>query len=538
MNLRAYQREALEAVHEKWDASDSTLAVMPTGTGKTIVFGHLIRERLNLGRAMVLAHRKELIWQAAEKVEAVTGVRCGVEMADNCAPRGSPIVIATVQTLASNGRIERFSPDQFATLIADEAHHYVAPMFRAPIEYFQQNPALKVLGVTATPDRKDEEALGQVFHTVAYDYSIWDAIMDGWLVRLKHWAKQLVGLDLSGVKMTDGELNGRQLAEEIAKNENLEAIAAATVECAGDRRTLVFADSVENAAQLVSILDGHRRGQVRLLVDKTPRQERECVVRDYRAGAFQFLVNVGICTEGFDIPEISCVALARPTGSRALMAQMCGRGTRPAPGIADELGMMPNDVARRAAIAASNKPDCLIIDFVDATYRHDLVHPANILGGRISDRTVQQVNESARRGLPQDLLDATREAEAQIVRNDELTARCRGRADVRSRTKTAVDPFAAYGLIRRERRGWESDEPLDERQREKLTKWNIKGFESLTFSEAEQIVEEVRSRARRGLLTLNQEKLLRRYGYACDGMSYEAARSLIDSLAANGWRRR
>ena len=545
MNLRPYQREALDAIHEQLETKNSTLAVLPTGTGKTIIFGQLIHERLSLiprGRAMVLTHRKELIRQAGQQIERLTGLRCDVEMADERAgdgtwQGGAPIVVATVQTLASARRLTKFNPQRFSTLVCDEAHHYTAPMFRTPIDHFRRNPDLKVLGVSATPDRADEESLGQIFETVAYDYQLWDAIMDGWLVPLKHWAKRLVGLDLSKVHTRGGELDKGELARELAANENLEAIAAATVESAGTRRTLLFSDSVDNAERLTAILNGHRRGEARLLVGCTPDDERDEVVADYRAGRFQYLVNVGVCTEGFDVPEIACVSLARPTKSRSLAAQMIGRGTRPAESIADTINDLPNDMARRAAIAAGDKPDLLVIDFVDNTYRHDLMHPADVLGGRISDRAVELANRQAREERPIDVIEELERAEATIRRNDELIRAERDRKGVRAVIADSSDPFSIYGLSRRARRGWEKDLPMRNDQYQKLKRWRIKKFETLGYGDAEQIIEEVRSRARRGLLTLNQEIVLKRFGYNCKDVSFEVARQRLDALAVNGWKR-
>jgi superfamily II DNA or RNA helicase len=410
-------------------------------------------------------------------------------------------------------------------------------MFRAPINHFRQNQNLKTLGVTATPDRTDEKLLGQVFGPAAYDYVLWDAVMDGWLVPLKHWAKQLVGLDLSKVKTVAGELNGADLAREIAANQNLEAIAAATVECAGNRQTLIFADSVENAETLTVIFNGHKRGEARLLVGVTPDDERDEIIADYRAGRFQYLINVGVCTEGFDVPNIGCISLARPTKSRSLCAQMIGRGTRPSESIADALNDYPNDLARRAAIAASNKPDLLVIDFVDNTHRHDLVHPANILGGRICERAVELANRAAENGKPVDIIEQLETSEREIRRNDELLNAAKDRAGVQARTRQGSDPFSVYGLSRRERRGWESETPMTDAQRAKIEKWKIKKAENLTESEAQQIVEEVQRRARMGLLTLNQDRVLRRYGYQTEHMTFEQAHRSMDELAANNWQR-
>ena len=189
MKLRPYQSAASDAIFKEWQDNDSTLVVMPTGGGKTVLFADVIR-RVFPRRALVIAHREELIFQARDKIERVTGLKADVEMGESRADAGlfgpARVVVSTIQTQCSGGdgggRMSKFDPSQFGLLIIDEAHHATSPSYRRVIDYYRSNPALKVLGVTATPDRADEQALGQVFQSVAFDYEVLDAIHDGWLV--------------------------------------------------------------------------------------------------------------------------------------------------------------------------------------------------------------------------------------------------------------------------------------------------------------------------------------------------------------------
>lgn len=553
--LRPYQIDALNAIKERLGDNRSTLLVMATGCGKTQVFAHLIADRLHLGRAMVIAHREELIDQAARRVAEIARNRVEVEMADQWTGDGTmyggaPIVVATVQTLASAKRMARFEPGEFATLVVDEAHHGTADSYRNVLDYFKRNERLKIVGVTATPDRTDEEALGQIFQSVAFDYEIIDAVMDGWLVKPLCRTVKLAGLDLSSVRTVAGELNQEQLADELARNENLEAIAAATVEHSANRQTLVFSDSITrtyldtnamvmvkgegSAPKITNMLNGHKPGSARLIHGGTPKDERKTIVDDYRGGRFQYLVNVGVATEGFDVPDVSCVVLARPTKSRSLMSQMVGRGTRTASAIAVSLGTLPTDVARRRLIAASSKPSLLVLDFVDNTNRLDLIHPADILGGRVSERAVKQVNE-ATQGMPVDVIDELFKVDAEIRHNDQLAA-ATNRQGIKAKQKTSDrDPFAIYGLERRERRWSEPEKPAEQWQLAKLERWGIKNAEKLDFSGAQQVIEEYQRRARNGLCTVKQAAMLRKHGY--DGeMPYEQARAIMDELSKN-WKR-
>lgn len=205
MNLRPYQAAASDAIFKEWQDNDSTLVVMPTGGGKTVLFADVIR-RVFPRRALVIAHREELIFQARDKIQRVTGLSADVEMGEYRAEGGlfeqARVVVSTIQTQCSGGdgggRMSKFDPQRFGVLIIDEAHHATSPSYRRVIDYYRTNPALKVLGVTATPDRADEEALGQVFQSVAFDYEVLDAIHDGWLVPIEQQMVHVEGLDYSG----------------------------------------------------------------------------------------------------------------------------------------------------------------------------------------------------------------------------------------------------------------------------------------------------------------------------------------------------
>ena len=171
MKLRDYQQRASDAIAEAFASSSTTLCVMPTGTGKTILFAHVIDRMIDRGRAMILAHRAELIYQAVARIKDAIGLHADIDMADMRADAAgwfkAPVIVSTIQTQIAGfdgyKRCQRFDPMDFELLVIDEAHHAPAKSYRRVIEHYQTNPNLKVLGVTATPDRHDEKALGQVF---------------------------------------------------------------------------------------------------------------------------------------------------------------------------------------------------------------------------------------------------------------------------------------------------------------------------------------------------------------------------------------
>ena len=238
--LRPYQVEAVERILLDLDRVRSTLLVCPTGTGKTQIFSEVARRWRPRGRVLVLAHRDELIEQAKTRMEQF-GLQVKIEKADLCAARdlaGTDVVVASVQTLAHESRRLAYNPSTFGLLIVDEAHHAPAPSYRNIIGYFS---GARVLGVTATPDRGDEIALGNIFESVAFEYDLRDAIDEGWLVPIRQKAVTVQGLDLSHVRTTAGDLNDGDLDRVLTEEQTLHGMVGPTVELAGHRPTLIFA---------------------------------------------------------------------------------------------------------------------------------------------------------------------------------------------------------------------------------------------------------------------------------------------------------
>ena len=536
MRMRGYQRDALLAVKVAWQDVVSALVVMPTGTGKTILFASLIRSCFP-ARALVLAHREELVFQAADKVNAVTGFDCQVEMANYRADLGvglfggPQVVISTIQTQCSgadgSGRMTRFDPAMFGVLIVDEGHHATSATYRRVIDYYRQNPALKVLGVTATPDRTDEESLGQVYDIVAYDYEILDAIEDGWLAPIKQQLVEVSGLDFSAVRTTAGDLNGADLARVMEEERNLHEIAGPTVEITGDRRALVFAASVSQAERLSDILNRHREGCAGWVCGKTPKEERRKTLAAFSSGKLQYVVNVGVLTEGFDDPGVEVVVMGRPTKSRSLYAQMVGRATRPLPGLVDGVETAE---ARRAAIAGSGKPACLVVDFVGNSGRHKLMTSADILGGNVSDEACERALEKARESPgPVDMAEALEEQQRAIeierVRESARRAGLKAKASWASRS---VSPFDVFDLSPVKARGWNSGKSLSEKQRAILEKAGIDP-DSVDYAGGRQLLNEIFRRWDAGLCSYKQARILRKHGHT-GNESREVASVLLDGI--------
>jgi superfamily II DNA or RNA helicase len=510
--------------------------VMPTGTGKTILFASLIRSCFP-ARALVLAHREELIFQAADKVNKVTGFECQVEMANYRADLGDSlfggpqVVVSTIQTQCSgadgSGRMTRFDPAMFGLVIVDEAHHATSATYRRVIDYYRQNPALKVLGVTATPDRTDEKALGQVYETVAYDYEILDAIADGWLAPIQQQLVEVSGLDFSGMRTTAGDLNGADLARVMEEERNLHEIAGPTVEIAGDRRTLVFAASVAQAERLSDILNRHRKGCAGWVCGKTPKEERRNTLAAFSAGNLQYVVNVGVLTEGFDDPGVEVVVMGRPTKSRSLYAQMVGRATRPLPGLVDGVDTAE---ARRAAIAGSAKPACLVVDFVGNSGRHKLMTSADILGGNVSDEACERALAKVKDAdgpvdMAEELEEQQRAIELERARESARRAGLKAKAAWSSRSVNAFDVFE---LSPAKPRGWSNGKSLSAKQRSILEKAGIDP-DAVDYTGGRQLLDEVFRRWDAGLCSYKQARVLRKHGHS-GNETREAASVILDGI--------
>lgn len=548
MDLRPYQSRARSAVYDSLRGARSTILVLPTGTGKTVVFAHIAAHAVeNNRRVLILAHREELIEQAVDKLSAAVGVHAAVEMAarkqglmnaeqmglsgDEVVPtRGSDglplVVVGSVQSMVR--RLDRFGEDHFQLVVVDEAHHAPASTYRQILDHFT---GAKILGVTATPDRGDKVALREVFEDVAMAYEIKDAIDDGWLVPVHQHMVQCDGLDFSKCRTTAGDLNQGDLDGVMRQMETLHAVAGPTVELAGDRPTLIFTVTVAHAHGLAEVLRGYTQHRVEALDGTSPKEQRREVVEAFKRGEIRYLCNCALFTEGFDAPAAACVAMARPTKSRAFYAQMLGRGTRPLTGVVDGMNAATHEV-RRQAIATSGKPDLMVLDFVGNAGRHALVHAIDVLDGEATQPEVSIAQSLLDRGAVNDVLDALRMAREQL-RAMELE---RMRAQARHSFRTMqVDPFMAFGCENRED-SWERE--ATEKQLAVLERAgiNCQGFDRAQCS---TLIGAMIKRREDGLCTFKQANRLIKAGVdpkAVWTLTMEVASELITELARNRWR--
>ena len=353
MNLRPYQKEALEAVECDWDAGYlKTLLVLPTGRGKTVVFCKVAENQVRLGRrALILAHRGELLEQAADKLAQTTGLGCAVEKAEeSCLGSWFRVTVGSVQSMTRETRLSRFKENYFDVIVVDEAHHCLTDSYQRVLTHFD---GARVLGVTATPDRSDMKNLGQYFDHLAYEYTLPRAIKEGYLCPIKAVTIPLT-LDLSGVGVQAGDFKSSDI--DTALDPYLFQIAGEMKNYCANRKTVVFLPLVRTSQKFRDILNsqGFRAAEV-----NGGGAERSEILRDFNDGKYNVLCNSMLLTEGWDCPSVDCVVVLRPTKVRSLYSQMVGRGTRLSP--------------------ETSKDHLLLLDFLWHTERHELCHPASLI---------------------------------------------------------------------------------------------------------------------------------------------------------------
>jgi superfamily II DNA or RNA helicase len=511
---RPYQEHAIAAFADKLAQHRSTLFVCPTGGGKTFTAATYIERHAGAGGVLWLAHREELIDQGIGDLTTVVGEMVAKEKAEAKA-YDTRIVVASVQTLKGD-RLEDFARrHQPRLIVVDEAHHAVAPSYRKILDAF---PDAKVLGLTATPDRTDERAMGQVFDSVAYVYEIRDAIHDGFLCPIRIQRVQVDAIDLRAVKTVAGDLNQGELDAVMSAEEVLHGVVKPTIELAGKRRTIVFTTSVDNAHRMAEIFNRYAPGSARAVDGGTDQDERRRTLTDHKAGAYQFLCNVGVLTEGYDDPGVSCIAMARPTKSRALYAQCAGRGLR----------------------IMAGKEDCLLLDFAGNAGKHALASALDILGGKFDDEVVARAREIVEReggALAEEALErAAKEIEAQRAREAARRAKVQGKVKYSTQQ---VDPFAVLHIVQDEGDGEYAERfgmTITEKQRAALEKAGIDCDHAMSRKAASNLLNSIFVRRDKGLASFKQLRTLKRYGVTDINISFPRASQMIDAIARNNWK--
>lgn len=525
---RPYQREFVygnaswPGVIPAWDGGDSAvLGVLPTGCGKTICAGILAHHAAEQGkgRSLFVAGREILVNQAASKIRCF-GVSVGVEMADRrhtdeslfSGGKRPDVVVGSVQSLQGK-RLKSFDPGEFNQLMVDECHHARASSYLRIIDHFKD---IRHLGITATPERGDGRNLGSIYSRVAFDYSMRQAIVDGWLAPLT-CVRLPCDVDLRSIdtRRNRGDYSQEQLARLIGPH--VEPLCRVVADEIGDRPTVVFVPDVI-AAKVAADAFTKLGKPARAMWGEMSEADRDEAQRQYDEGSVQVLTNCDYLTEGWDAPKTSCIVVMRPTKLRSRYAQMIGRGTR----ISPETG----------------KTDCLVLDFAwETTAGHSLVSPIELFDDSNTPEEVALIAAALMdKGRTKDPAKAIKNAQMLFAIREQrrLTIELQNRKT--SYRKITFDPLDVGALVGLPlRRDWDfSDEnPASEKQLDFLKKLGMEKPEGLSRIGAGKAIGYLKDRRARDLATPRQVNFLIRLGVDLErarAMSFPDARATIDSL--------
>lgn len=511
--LRPYQAEARDAILSAWDEGyRKTLLVLPTGCGKTVVFASVTENQVRKGhRVLIMAHRGELLTQAADKLKAASGLDSVLEKAESSS-LGSfiPVTVGSVQSLAQEKRLARFPGDYFQDIIVDEAHHCLSDSYQRVLEHF---PNANILGVTATPDRGDMKNLGEYFDSKAYEYTMQEAIRQGYLSPVK---AQLIPLelDINNVGISNGDYSAPEVGN--ALEPYLSQIVQEMKKYCQDRKTVAFLPLIATSQKFCRMLNevGLRAAEVNGNSD-----DRSQVLTDFETGKYDVLCNSMLLTEGWDCPAVDCIVILRPTKVRSLYQQMVGRGMRLSPG----------------------KENLLLLDFLWLTSRHDLCKPSALISK--DAKIAQMIDSQMVKGADGiDLIEAEEQAERDVLAEREETL-AKQLAEMRGRKRKLVDPIQyALSIAAEDLVGyvptfaWEMA-PASQKQLEFLERRGIFPDSVGNAGLASVLIDRLKRRQDEGLATPKQIRLLERYGFRQVGTwQFDQASTLIARLAANSWR--
>lgn len=521
LRLYPFQQTARDMVLSEWGAGrKKTLLVLPTGSGKTVVFASIIDDSIRDGsRALILAHRDELLEQARDKLMRFYGLHSALEKA-NTSSLGSPlkVTVGSIQSFSQTKRLSQFPKDYFHTIIVDEAHHALSKSYQRVLKHFSE---ANVLGVTATPDRGDKKLLSQYFDSQAYEYTMDQAIKDGYLCPISALTLKLQ-IDLQNVRVSNGDFEVNDLDDALSPYLRQIAVEIKS-HCAG-RRTVVFLPLIKTSQKFCRILneEGINAREV-----NGESEDRKQILEDFHYGRFDVLCNSMLLTEGWDERSVDCIIVLRPTQIRSLYQQMIGRGTRLCP--------------------ETGKKDLLILDFLWLYNIHNLCRPSTLvskdetIAGYV-DEMLNEDEDNEKERKPRNLSGLVKMAEDKVVKQREIEL-AKKLAGMRSGNEKMIDPLqliiscgAEDLLSYKPTFKWESEKPT-EKQLKFLQNRGIFTDTIKTSGSASLLIGRLLQRQKENLCTPKQIRVLEKKGFISVGTwSFEAASQMIQKIADNNWR--
>ena len=437
-----------------------------------------------------------------------SGLTTAIEKAEqSCIGKWDRIIVGSVQTLCRDSRLALFSKSYFDTIIIDEAHHALSSSYQAILNYFD---TADILGVTATPDRSDMQNLGKVFDSLAYEYTLRDAISSGYLVKIQVQTLPL-HIDFPNVKITAGDFQAGDIGRVL--DPYLEQIADTLLDYK-DRKIVVFLPLIETSQKFCKMLI--ERGFNAAEVNGNSKDRNE-ITEDFANGKYNVLCNSMLLTEGWDCPSVDCVIVLRPTKSRALYTQMIGRGTR----------------------LCEGKDHLLVLDFLWHYEKHSLCRPAHLIA-KSDDVAIKmtEILETSSMGLE----EAEEEAERDVLAEREA-ALAKELAAMRKKKAKLVDPLQFEFSIQAEDLthyvpafGWQASSITD-KQKKTIEDFGLNPDTIEDAGKASMLIDRLHKRKAEGLSTPKQIRFLENKGFKNVGTwTNTQASNMISRISASGWR--
>jgi len=515
LELRPYQQEAISSVYKTWHEHKRVLVVAATGTGKSIVIAKIAAAAAEKGhRVLILAHRDEIIRQNADKLKIATGHDSAIEKAGETSIGSMfPIVNGSVQTMMRDKRLNQFPKDHFKVVLGDEIHHANSNGYKKILEYFSDSYQA---GFTATANmRSDKKNLGKLFDALAFEYTLKDAVDDGFLCPIKAQTMP-IKVDLTSCRKKAGDFRDEDSAAAIEPY--LEEMAKQVKDAAWGRKIVIFLPLIRTSLLMERLMT--EQGFSCRHIDGKSKDRKE-ILTAFHNNEFNVLLNSALLTEGWDQPDVDTIVLCRPTQSKQLFFQIIGRGTRISPG----------------------KDHLLILDPLWITENHSfIVRPVHLVAE--DDDIADRMMVMAAKGGKASLSDMEAQAHADVSTEREETLKRFIDANAHRRSKT-VNPLFFSALIHDEEITdyqptwqWEKDKATS-KQIETLSKLGFDGS-NLRKGYASKVLNSVMKRVDKNLASAKQVALLARFGFrkGFDTMTFKEASEKIDKLAKQGWSRK
>lgn len=451
-------------------------------------------------------------------------------------------------------RLQKFSPERFGLTCVDESHRSLSTSYRRVLNWFSQCKENKFLFLTATPQRSGNQSLGIIcdfasgisgkphFGKDAESAEIADlkwCVDHGWLCPVAQRFIECTHLDLSHVHTKGGELDDAELQEALMEERTIHEMVMGTVQHTGNKKTVVFCTDCSHAEAVTDLFNRYKPNSARLVTGKTEEEERAKTLADHKAGAFQYLCNVDVLTEGYDDPGIEVVAMMRPHKTAGAYIQKVGRGARP---IAPPTQATVEE--RRQFIASSSKPRAEVIDFCGENGRHKLISILDVLCGsglsqELLDRAKRIAMKSHDAEDPESLL---KEAEKQLKEEEERKRKeleAKRRAAIAAREAqfrvTERDPFSWWDKLPKA-----TSLPMEatKDQKDALRKMGVddQRLAGINKDSAGAMLRDLQRRRMKGLCSYKQAKFLAKHGFDTGSMRFQTASAIITAMKANGWQ--